>query len=123
MAPNISDSSECRAYAFRRAAPFSLTDVSGRCYLLQNAGSCKVEDAAAQLYTRQIDSERACQAPRPGYDNPLCVGFPSSRTDTRVLTHFDAAAIAAQVPNPDVPGAGGLPQPRTALEAGCARNV
>jgi hypothetical protein len=40
-----------------------------------------------------------------------------------VLTHFDAAAIAAQVPNPDVPGSGGLPQPRTALEAGCARNV
>jgi hypothetical protein len=35
-----------------------------------------------------------------------------------VLTHFDAAAIAAQVPNPDVPGSGGLPQPRTSLEAG-----
>ena len=35
-----------------------------------------------------------------------------------MLTHFDAAAIAAQVPNPDVPGSGGLPQPRTALEAG-----
>jgi hypothetical protein len=40
-----------------------------------------------------------------------------------VLTHFDAAAIAAQTPDPAAPGSGGLPQPRTALEAGCARNV
>jgi hypothetical protein len=35
----------------------------------------------------------------------------------RVLTHADATAIAAQVPTPTAPGAGGLPQPRTSLEA------
>jgi hypothetical protein len=82
VAPNASDATQCESYAFRRAAPFSLTDVSGRCYLLRSAGSCRVEDFAAQLYTRQIESERQCHAPRPGYDNPLCIGLPSSRTDT-----------------------------------------
>ena len=32
---NISDPSECRAFAFKRAAPFSLADFSGRCFLLK----------------------------------------------------------------------------------------
>lgn len=36
----------------------------------------------------------------------------------RVLTHADAAAIAAQRPTPAAPGSGGLPMPRTTLEAG-----
>jgi hypothetical protein len=43
--------------------------------------------------------------------------LPNSRSDTRVLTHADAADIAMQVPDADVPGAGGLPQPRSSLEA------
>jgi hypothetical protein len=34
------------------------------------------------------------------------------------MTHADAAAIAAQTPRTAAPGSGGLPRPRTALEAG-----
>ena len=34
------------------------------------------------------------------------------------MTHADATAIAAQTPNPRAPGAGGLPIPRTGIEAG-----
>lgn len=33
----------CHAYAFRRDNPFSLTDLRGHCWLLQNAGACKSE--------------------------------------------------------------------------------
>jgi hypothetical protein len=113
---NASNPEECRAFAFRKANPFSFSDF-GRCYLLKDAGSCKVEDFAAELFTRHIESEEQCHALRPGNDNPLCVSLPASRIDTRVLTHADAAAIAAQVPTPTAPGAGGLPSPRTSLEA------
>jgi len=51
--------------------------------------------------------------------DPLCVGLPSTRDDARLLTHADAAAMAAQVPdmNYPAPGAGGLPLPRTIVEA------
>lgn len=51
--------------------------------------------------------------------DPLCVGLPSTRDDARLLTHADAAAMAAQVPdmNYPAPGAGGLPLPRTVVEA------
>jgi hypothetical protein len=35
-----------------------------------------------------------------------------------VLTHEDAAAIAAQTPRDPAPGSGGLPLPLTPLEAG-----
>jgi hypothetical protein len=35
-----------------------------------------------------------------------------------VLTHADATAIAAKTPENAAPGSGGLPHPRTALEAG-----
>lgn len=33
----------CHAYAFRRDSPFSMTDLTGHCWLLQNAGACKSE--------------------------------------------------------------------------------
>ena len=115
---NRTDKRECRALAFKRVDPFSTTDFTGRCYLLQNAGSCKVEDFASELYTRQIESEEVCHKPVSHYENPLCIQLPTTRTDTRVLTHFDATAIAAQTPTPAAPGSGGLPQPRTTLEAG-----
>ena len=51
--------------------------------------------------------------------DPLCVGLPSTRDDARLLTHADAAAMAAQLPdmNYPAPGAGGLPLPRTIVEA------
>ena len=51
--------------------------------------------------------------------DPLCVGLPSTRDDARLLTHADAAAMAAQVPdmNYPAPGAGGLPLPRTVVES------
>ena len=41
-----------------------------------------------------------------------------SRPSQRVLTHGDAAAIAAQTPRDPAPGSGGLPMPRSSLEAG-----
>ena len=59
----------CNAYAFKRAAPFSYTDQSGWCYLLQNAGGCKLADFSAELLTRQIESERQCSASAPGLDS------------------------------------------------------
>ena len=95
----------------------------------------------AELYTRQIESERQCSASAPGLDSapnaierhtssrfttcaqplpdPLCVGLPSTRDDARLITHADAAAMAAQVPNMNypAPGSGGLPLPRTVVEA------
>jgi hypothetical protein len=51
--------------------------------------------------------------------DPLCIGLPSTRDDARLLTHADAAAMAAQLPDNDhpAPGAGGLPLPRTVVEA------
>ena len=51
--------------------------------------------------------------------DPLCVGLPSTRDDARLITHADAAAMAAQVPNMNypAPGSGGLPLPRTVVEA------
>lgn len=51
--------------------------------------------------------------------DPLCLGLPSTRDDARLLTHADAAAIAAQVPDPNnpAPGSKGLPLPRTIVEA------
>jgi hypothetical protein len=56
--------------------------------------------------------------PNPVAD-PLCIGLPSTRDDARLLTHADAAAMAAQLPdnNHPAPGAGGLPLPRTIVEA------
>ena len=40
---------QCNAYAFKRAAPFSYTDQTGWCFLLQNAGACKLEDFGVEL--------------------------------------------------------------------------
>jgi len=107
------------AYAFKRAAPFSYTDQTGWCYLLQNAGGCKLADFSAELLTRQIESERQCSASAPGLDNPVCIGIPSTRDDARVLDHADAAAIAYEVPYDryPAPGSRGLPLPRTQVEA------
>lgn len=56
--------------------------------------------------------------PQPSTD-PLCIGLPSTRDDSRLLTHADAAAMAAQVPYKDHPadGSKGLPLPRTVVES------
>ena len=59
----------CKAFAFKRAAPFSYVDKTGWCYLLQNTGACKIEDFGVELYTRQIESERQCSATAPGLDS------------------------------------------------------
>ena len=106
---NRTDKTECRALAFRRAFPLSTSDLSGRCYLLQvrptpspftshtrvfatppdpnlfpsqNAGTCKVEDFASELYTRHIQSEEVCHSAVSEYDNPLCIQLPTTRIDT-----------------------------------------
>lgn len=116
---NAGATDQCFAYAFKRGAPFSYTDQTGRCWLLQNAGACKVQDFGVELLTRNIPSEQKCSALAPGLDNPACIAIPSTRDDARVLSHADAEAIAAQVPNLRyrAPGAGSLPMPRSTLEA------
>ena len=62
----------CKAFAFKRAAPFSYVDKAGWCYLLKSAGACKVADFGVELYTRQIESERQCSASAPGLDSKKC---------------------------------------------------
>ena len=73
----------------------------------------------AELFTRQIESERQCEATAPGLDNPLCIGLPATRSDARVLSHADAAAAAYEVPYDKypAPGSRGLPLPRSIVEA------
>jgi hypothetical protein len=115
---NITNGKNCQAFAFKRSNPFSLRDQTGRCFLLKSSGSCKSEDFAARLFTRHVESEEICNNPIPGYADEMCVQMATTRTDTRVLTHADATAIAAQTPRDPAPGAGGLPLPRTKLEAG-----
>ena len=39
---NRTDATQCHALAFKRADPRSLTDFTGRCYLLTGSGACKV---------------------------------------------------------------------------------
>ena len=69
---NSQRSEICASYGFKRAAPFSYVDKTGWCFLLQNAGACKVEDFGVELYTRQIESERQCSATAPGLDSKKC---------------------------------------------------
>jgi hypothetical protein len=76
---NITDSTNCRAFAHKRSNPFSLTDLSGRCFLLKSAGSCKPEDFAAGLLTRHVQSEDICHNPQPGLADELCVQLPTTR--------------------------------------------
>ena len=109
-------SDACRAIAFKRNSR-SVGATLGWCYLLNSAGACSLDDFATTLYTRQIESERACFS--SSLENPLCVWLPSTRDDSRILTHQDAAAAAAEVPyaNNPAPGSGGLPLPRSVVES------
>ena len=115
---NNTDPERCNAFGFFRQNPFSLTDTVGRCYLLTSAGGCETSDFGAMLWSRQVQSERQCHAAAPGYDNPLCLQLATTRDDTRVLSYSNALSIAAQTPEDAAPGSGGLPVPRSALEAG-----
>jgi len=45
-------SEHCNAIGFKRGAPYSYTDQTGWCFLLQNAGGCKLADFSAELLTR-----------------------------------------------------------------------
>ena len=79
----------CRAFAFKRASPFSYVDQTGWCYLLQNAGACKIEDFGVELYTRQIESERQCSASAPGLDSaPNAIERHTSNCFTTCLDNF-----------------------------------
>jgi hypothetical protein len=109
----------CHAYAFRRDHAFSATDLTGHCWLLQNAGGCKSEDFATELFTRQVESEQACNSRTPGNDGVMCIGLPATNVNTMVLSHADAVEIAAATPKYAPAGSGGLPLPRTILEAMC----
>ena len=53
----------------RRA--LSYVDKTGWCYLLQNAGACKMEDFGVELYTRQIQSSASARPPRPDLTTPV----------------------------------------------------
>lgn len=117
---NSSNLQRCDAYAFRRDHPETAKDLTGHCWILTSSGTCKPIDFAAQLYVRNVDSESICDVTKPGRDNEMCIGLPATRQDTMVMTHGDAAAIAAQTPSPAAPGSGGLPMPRSTLEAMCA---
>ena len=75
----------CNAYAFKRAAPFSYTDQTGWCYLLQNSGGCKLQDFSAELLTRQIESERQCSASAPGLDSASGRSNPIAHRPVRKL--------------------------------------
>ena len=121
---NTTETQNCRAYAFRRSYPFSKTDLTGRCWILRALGACTPSDFGAELYLRHYDSENTCTEVTPGNDAETCVGLPASNAHTNVLTHADAAAIAAKLPNMKHPayGAGGLPVPRTTLEAMCKQS-
>ena len=70
---NLTDSRNCRAFAHKRADPFSLRDFSGRCFLLKSAGACKPEDFAASMYTMQLESEEICHNPTPGFADEPCI--------------------------------------------------
>ena len=72
----------CNAYAFKRAAPFSYTDQTGWCYLLQNAGGCKLEDFSSELLTRsQFSLEHRHPTIRVRTQTPFTAGK-SSRSDS-----------------------------------------
>ena len=62
-------SEHCTAIGFKRGAPYSYTDQTGWCFLLQNAGGCKLADFSAELLVRNIESERQCSASAPGLDS------------------------------------------------------
>lgn len=87
--------------------------MTGRCWLLRNAGACKPADFGIEIFTRSIESERQCTALAPGLDNPVCLGMPATIDDSRVFSYADAEASAAAIPFPDfpAPGAGALPLP------------
>jgi hypothetical protein len=63
----------CRAFAFKRAAPFSYVDKSGWCYLLKSAGACKIEDFGVELYTRLRHTQTASAHLYTALKTPLCV--------------------------------------------------
>jgi hypothetical protein len=112
----------CYAYAFRRDYPFSKTDLTGHCWLLQNAGACKSEDFGTELFTRNIESEQVCNTLTPGNDAVMCIGLPATNPNTMVLSHADAVEIAAATPTYAPAGSGGLPLPRTTVEAMCKKH-
>ena len=116
-ATNATDPRSCQAFAFKRGDPYSYTDITGTCWLLTNSGSCSAQDFAVMIYTRHVASEAVCKEARPGPRSTVCLGLPAGRPDTAVLSAGDAMAMAARLPANPSDGAGGLPIPRSALEA------
>ena len=95
-----SDPALCRAFAHKRADPFSASDFTGRCYLLRSAGACKAEDFGARLLTRHVESEEICHALVPGLADELCVQIPTTRTDTVCYTRSNLHTIHLTTPTP-----------------------
>tara|TARA_B110001452_G_scaffold228367_1_gene203745 strand:+ start:6159 stop:7400 length:1242 start_codon:yes stop_codon:yes gene_type:complete len=102
---NTTASHECHAYAFKRGAPFSVVDQTGTCYLMQNAGACKVEDFGIELYTRQITSERQCSAVAPGLDSTLNTSNIPTYTSHTCGHDISRLCVCAPHDRPDLRGA------------------
>lgn len=79
------------------------------------------QDFATELFTRQIESEQVCNSLRPGHDAAMCIGLPATNPNTMVLSHADAVEIAAATPKYAPAGSGGLPLPRSTVEAMCTQ--
>lgn len=94
------DPALCRAFAHKRADPFSASDFTGRCYLLRSSGACKAEDFGARLLTRHVESEEICHALVPGLADELCVQIPTTRTDTVCYTRSNLHTIHLTTPTP-----------------------
>ena len=78
------------AFGFKRAAPFSYVDKTGWCYLLQNAGACKIADFGVELFTRLCHIQTASTHLRTSLNCNLTylqanrVGAPVQRNCTRI---------------------------------------
>jgi len=75
------------------------------------------QDFAASLFTRNVESEEVCNKLTPGHDAAMCIGLPATNPNTMVLSHADAVEIARATPKYAPEGSGGLPLPRTIVEA------
>ena len=71
----------CHAYAFSRDHPFSRTDLTGHCWLLQNAGACKSEVCFKLIQTRSSYH-------RPSHTRTRTTPLQSSENKPRWLGNF-----------------------------------
>jgi len=79
--------------------------------------NASIQDFGSQLLTRNIQSENVCNSARPGDDAVLCIGIPVTNPHHMVLSYGDALDVASATPKRSPSGSGGLPHPRSVVEA------